>query len=266
MEHVGGRWSGAPQAGSSRGGRRSQELVDYERVATRYEEGRALPAQVLARWGEVVRPYLPPQTRRVLDVGAGTGIFARAWPSWTRASVVAVEPSAAMVLAGTQADPGVRFIRGVAETLPVRDGTADVVWVSTALHHFGDTHRAVGEMDRVLHPAGRVFVRTYAPGRTEMTWADEFPGRARWQARFHSEEVLVALFDVHGFDLVEVREVLEWSETYADSARWVARMRHADSMLTALTDEDIAAGLDVLRSQPSKIGRMELTLFVFERP
>jgi SAM-dependent methyltransferase len=247
-------------------GRSSQEWVDYERVAPLYEEGRALPAHVLARWGEAVRPYLPSVTRRVLDLGAGTGIFARAWPGWTRAAVVAVEPSAAMVLAGTRADPGTRFVRAVAEALPLRDGTVDVVWISTALHHFGDIPRAVAEVHRVLSPSGRVFVRTYASGRTEVTWADEFPGRAKWQARFHSERELGALFGTHGFDLVDVQDVLEWTETYADSARWVARMRHADSILTALSDEEIDAGLDVLRSRPSKVGRIELTLFVFGRP
>ena len=247
-------------------GRRSQEWVDYERIAPLYAEGRALPAQVLARWGEAVRPYLPSVTRRVLDLGAGTGIFARAWPAWTQAAVVAVEPSAAMVLAGTRADPGTRFVRAVAEALPLRDGTVDVVWISTALHHFGDIHRAVAEVQRVLSPTGRVLVRTYASGRTEISWANEFPGRAKWQARFHSERELGALFDTHGFDLVDVRDVLEWTESYADSARWVAGMRHADSLLTALSDEEIAAGLDVLRSHPSKVGRMELTLFVFGRP
>jgi SAM-dependent methyltransferase len=154
----------------------------------------------------------------------------------------------------------------VAEALPLRDGSVDVVWISTALHHFGDIHQAVAEVHRVLSPTGRVFVRTYASGRTEVTWADEFPGRAKWQARFHSERELRALFETHGFDLVHVQDVLEWTETYADSARWVACMRHADSILTALSDGEIDAGLDVLRSHPSRVGRIELTLFVFGRP
>ncbi|MGH9212443.1 MAG: class I SAM-dependent methyltransferase [Acidimicrobiales bacterium] len=244
-------------------GRRSQELVDYERVAALYEEGRALPAQVLARWGDAVRPYLPAGTRRLLDLGAGTGIFARAWPGWTHATVVALEPSAAMILAVARKDPGVTFIRGVAEDLPLRHRTMNVVWISTALHHFADLDRALAEIERVLDPAGRVLVRTYAPGRTEMTWADEFPGRAKWQTRFHTEHELATAFEGHGFELIDSRDVLEWTETYADSARWVTRMRHADSMLTALTDEEIDAGTAALRSQPSKIGQLEVTLFVF---
>lgn len=246
-------------------GHPSQRLVDYERVAALYEEGRGLPTRVLARWGDAVRPYLPSDARRVLDLGAGTGIFARAWPDWTPVSVLALEPSTAMIQAGTRVDPEVQFIRGVAEALPVRDETVDVVWISTALHHFADLDRALSEIGRVLDPAGRVLVRTFAPGRTEITWADEFPGRAKWRARFHTERQLVAQFDEHGFELMDSRDVLEWTETYADSARWVARMRHADSMLTALTDDEIDAGLHALCNQPSKVGRSELTLFVFRR-
>ena len=240
-------------------------FVDYEHVADRYAEGRSLPIEVLDRWRVAVRPYLPSGSIRVLDVGAGTGIFAGAWPRWTPTVVLALEPSAEMIRAGHVVDPAVTFVRGLAEALPVSDGCAGVVWVSTALHHFGDVHQAVDEIGRVLNRAGRVLVRTYAPGRTEVTWADEFPGRSKWQARFHRAEELIALFYGHGFDVVDVREVLEGMETYAQSAQWAARMRHADSMLTALNDDEIAAGLDILIARSSKVGRLELTLFVFER-
>ena len=73
--------------------------VDYQRtdVARRYSQGRELPDDVLDRWGAAVRPHLPSRPGlRVLDLGAGTGIFARAWPSWTSCEVVAVEPAAGM--------------------------------------------------------------------------------------------------------------------------------------------------------------------------
>jgi hypothetical protein len=42
-------------------------------------------------------------------------------------------------------------------------------------------------------------------------------------------------------------------------------MRHADSMLTALSDEEIAEGVSRLRSTPARMGRVEVTLFVFEQ-
>jgi SAM-dependent methyltransferase len=261
--------TGAPDDASSgpagaHGPHRSQGFVDYERVATRYQQGRSLPRGVLDRWAGAVRPYLPRVHIRVADVGAGTGIFADAWPRWTPATVVAVEPSAAMVAAGGVNDPHVGFVHGVAEALALRDECVDVVWVSTALHHFADVQQAVGEFARVLGRGGRVLVRTYVPGRTEMSWVAEFPGRAKWEARCHTEQQLTGIFGEHGFDLADARDVLEWTESYAESAAWVERMRDADSILTALSNEDIAQGLQNLRSTPAKIGRLELTLLVFE--
>jgi ubiquinone/menaquinone biosynthesis C-methylase UbiE len=244
---------------------RSQDYVDYERVATRFQEGRSLGADVLDRWRDAVKPYLPPGRIRVADVGAGTGIFAAAWPRWTDATVVAVEPSAAMAGAGDVDDPDVTYVRGTAEALPLRDGGADVAWVSTALHHFADVHQAVRELARILGPRRRVLVRTYAPDRTEITWVNELPGRAKWEARCHTEPQLIEIFRPHGFDLIDAREVLEGMETYARSADWVERMRHADSMLTALSDEEIAEGVSRLRSTPARMGRVEVTLFVFEQ-
>jgi len=224
-----------------------------------------LPAEVLERWGSAVRPYLRSGPMRVVDVGAGTGIFAAAWPRWAVASVVGVEPSAAMIRAGDVVDPAVSFVQGVAEALPLRDASADVVWVSTALHHFGHVHQSVGEFARVLRSSGRVLVRTYVPGRTAVTWADEFPGRSKWLARFPTEGELEGMFRPHAFTLTDAREVLEWTETYGASARWVERMRDADSMLTALSDEEVAQGLDALRADPSRLSRLELTLLVFTR-
>ncbi len=89
-------------------------------------------------------------------------------------------------------------------------------------------------------------------------------GRAKWVGRFHTERELRHLFDHGGFDVVDIVEVLGWKETYSASADWVAMMRHADSMFTALTDDEIAAGLEILRSQPDRMGKLEVTLLTFE--
>jgi ubiquinone/menaquinone biosynthesis C-methylase UbiE len=244
---------------------RSHGYVDYERVASRYQQGRSLAADVLERWGDAVEPYLPAGPMRVADVGAGTGIFAAAWPLWTEATVVAIEPSAAMAGAGGVDDPDVTFVLGTAEALPLRDGSVDVAWVSTALHHFADVHQAVRELARVLGPGRHVLVRTYAPGRSEITWLDEFPGRAKWEARCYTERQLIEIFRPHGFGLIDAREVLEGTEAYAKFAEWVERMRDADSVLTALSDDEITEGVSRLRATPTRMGRVEVSLFVFEQ-
>jgi ubiquinone/menaquinone biosynthesis C-methylase UbiE len=237
--------------------------VDYSRMADRYRVGRALPPDVLARWRDAVLPHLPDRPLQVADIGAGTGIFAAAWPGWAPASVVAVEPNDAMIRAG---QPAVRYVRGVAERLPLRTGSVDVAWVSTALHHFVDPRRAVAECVRVVRTTGCVLVRTFLPGRTEITWMGVFAGHAKALDRFPDLSQLSDLFAGHGLVASHVEEVVEDSWTFARLADWVERMRHADSMLTALTDGEVAEGLRVLRSRPDRLARTVLSLVVFRRP
>jgi ubiquinone/menaquinone biosynthesis C-methylase UbiE len=71
--------------------------VDYDHIARRYQEGRALTDPALDVWWAAAARFLP-ATRplTVLDLGAGTGIFARAWPRWCDCRVIAVEPSDGM--------------------------------------------------------------------------------------------------------------------------------------------------------------------------
>lgn len=236
--------------------------VDYARVADRYRVGRALSPAVLDRWRDAVLPRIPDPPVLVVDVGAGTGLFSVAWPRWTPATVVAVEPSAEMIRAG---DDGVRYVQGVAEYLPLATGCADVVWISTALHHFTDLPRAVWECVRVLRDSGRLLVRTFLPGRTEITWMGAFHGREKALTRFMDLDRLAAVFAPHGLVVDHVGEVFEEVWSFAESAEWVERMRHADSMLTALTDEEVAAGLRALRAEPDRQARNELSLVVFRR-
>lgn len=196
------------------------------------------------------------------DVGAGTGIFAAAWPRWSAETVVAIEPSEEMIRTGGHP---VGYVRGLAEELPLASGSVDVVWVSTALHHFFDMGQAVAELGRVLCDDGRVLVRTLLPERTTRSWFDLFPGRSKALARCLGLDELVALFGPHGFVTSHVEEVLEGTFSFAETADWVEQMQHADSMLTALTGDEIADGVRALRSTPLEEVRVEMSLVVFER-
>lgn len=89
---------------------------------------------------------------RVVDVGAGTGKLS-ALLAARAGMVVAVEPLAGMreVLAGQV--PAARVVGGVAEALPLRDGSAQVLTVAQAFHWF-DGPAALAEFARVLAPGG----------------------------------------------------------------------------------------------------------------
>jgi len=244
----------------------ASKLVDYQAAAARYRTGRALPDDVLDRWGAAVRPHLghlPNRTIRVADVGAGTGIFAAAWPRWTDATVVAVEPTPGMIAEG---DPSVAYVRARAEALPVASRGVDVVWVSAALHHFTDQARAIAEFDRVLDDGGQVMIRTFLPERSGPTWLDSFPGRERAIARCIDLARLSGLLGAGGLVLCHIEELVEQTRTFAEIAEWVERMRHADSLLTALTDDEVAEGVRRLRSTPDERGGIGLSLVVFDRP
>lgn len=248
--------------GSGSGSGSGSELVDYEAAAARYHGGRAIPAEGLDRWGTVVRPHLPAGEGgrlRVLDLGAGTGIFAAAWPDWGATHVVAVEVAAAMIAERQAPAP---YVRGQAERLPLTAGSVDLVWASTSFHHFRDPAAAVAEIDRVLAPGGRVMIRTFLPERSPPGWMGVFPGRERALARAIDLAGYTDRFRPAGLRVVHVEEVAGSATRFGEAADWVERMRHADSLLTALTDDEVAAGVRALRSAPGEPAGLELSLVV----
>lgn len=123
---------------------------------------------VPALFGQWVQPSLdavhPTEGERLLDVGTGTGAVARAALARVGAtgSVVAVDPNEGMLSVAARLAPGLDVRRGVAEQLPLDDDAADCVTCQFALMFFEDPVRAVAEMGRVVRPAGRVAVTTWA--------------------------------------------------------------------------------------------------------
>ncbi len=102
--------------------------------------------------GDVVDWLIPRGTRRVVDLGAGTGKFTRALVD-RGLDVVAVEPSAGMREVFAQTVAGAEVIAGSAEDIPLEDASVDAVVVAQAWH-WVDSTRAVPEVARILRPGG----------------------------------------------------------------------------------------------------------------
>lgn len=248
-------------------------VVDYgsRDVARRYASHRALGEDVLERWGVVVRRFITPpyaQPCRVLDVGAGTGIFARAWPRWVPCEVVALEPSvtmrAEMVAAGIPA--GVRVIAGRGECLPLRAATVDVAWLSAVVHHLAELDACARELRRVIADDGVVLIRGLLADRGAPPGLRFLPGWQRALASFPSAATVDAAMSEAGFRMMERAEVPDHGpSTVGEAAAWVGRMRHADSMLGRLTDEEIAEGLTRMdaRGPDQPLEPFALTLLAF---
>jgi len=109
------------------------------------------------------------QSTRVVDLGCGTGKLTRML-AFSR--VVGVEPLPPMLATFREQLPDVPVIVAIAEAIPLRDSSSDVVTCASAFHWF-DHARALPELHRVLRPGGRLAIIWNR--RDELTgWPEEF--------------------------------------------------------------------------------------------
>lgn len=123
-----------------------------------------------------IRPTYPPQAlrwavgaerKRVLDLGAGTGLLSRVALALGH-EVIAVEPDPGMRARFDVATPGVTALAGSAEEIPLPDGSVDAVVAGQAYHWF-DRERAHPEVARVLKTGG-VFAPMWNERRVDVPW------------------------------------------------------------------------------------------------
>ncbi len=172
--------SGPPPSGEDPDWRAYDSIApDYARVmAPRME----LPAADLASWLGI-RPGW-----RVLDVGTGTGVAARAalTAAGGRATVVGVDRSVPML------------------DLPFRDSTFDAVAGNFVLSHFTKVETALFDMLRVLRPGGRMGFTAWGPGN------DAFSGAWQEVAEGFAEREIIA----------DARtRAIPWDELFSDLGR-----------------------------------------------
>ena len=111
--------------------------------------------------------------QKVLDVACGTGVLARS--AFERVqpggAVAGLDRNDGMLAVARRKAPGISWLSGRAESLPFGDEPFDAVVSQFGLMFFEDQIEALGEMWRVLRPAGRLVVAVWAP-------IDRLPGYA----------------------------------------------------------------------------------------
>ena len=114
---------------------------------------------------------------RVLEIGFGFGGTLGEYPRAQVREVVGLEPNPGMVRRARRflatAPFPVRFVRGVAETMPFEAATFDTVVSNWTLCSLDRLAEALGEIHRVLAPGGRLLFLEHGLSRE--------PGLARWQ-------------------------------------------------------------------------------------
>lgn len=142
---------------------------------------------------EIARPGYPDEALAILatdlgvttaatvcDLAAGTGKLTRRLVD-LGASVIAVEPVAAMREQARATVPDAQVVDGTADAIPLPDASVDVVTVAQAFHWF-DADAALAEIARVLKPGGGLALLWNE--RDERTaWVAEMSRLIRWHER-----------------------------------------------------------------------------------
>ncbi len=138
-------------------------------VAAAYERGRAdyEPAVVGALAAELGLD----KGDRVLDLAAGTGKLTRALLAWGL-DITAVEPQMELREVLAEGVGAERVIEGVAEDIPLPDGSMRAVTVADGFHWF-EAAPALAEIARVLEPGGGLAILASMPDWSGASWADE---------------------------------------------------------------------------------------------
>lgn len=178
----------------------------YARVLAKNE-----PAEMRARRVELLAGL----HGRVVEVGAGSGANFPHYPP-TVTEVVAVEPEAYLradaIRAAAQAPVSVTVVDGVADALPLEDGSCDAAVACLVLCSVPDQRSALAEIARVLRsPSGelRYFEHVLAE-KPRTARAQRVVDRLFWPRAFggcHTARDTPAAIAAAGFEVVEQERI-----------------------------------------------------------
>lgn len=109
---------------------------------------------------ELVLRHVDLRGKRILDVGCGIGAYLGQFLRFS-ANTYGVELDMERLVRAKEQAPGV--LQSVAEHLPFRTGTFDMVFLHEVLEHVSDDAQAVREACRVIRKGGQIVI--YVPNR-----------------------------------------------------------------------------------------------------
>jgi ubiquinone/menaquinone biosynthesis C-methylase UbiE len=185
----------------------------YDRVRAPLHEGPARDLVALLQLGP---------DDRVLDVGTGTGVAARAAQEATAPGGLVIGVDTSLQMLRMAGERGVRLrAQAQALDLPFADGAFTAVTAAFVIFFFKKYETALHDLKRVLHPGGRLGVTTWGPIEDEFrrAWraiAEAFVGRemlsdamrqaAPWERHFSDPAKLKEALRDSGFREVRVEE------------------------------------------------------------
>ena len=146
--------------------KKEQVTTMFDGIADNYDSlNRVISMGIDKSWRrKLVAMAANKKPKTIVDVATGTGDLAISLTSIPSASITGIDIAVEMLEIGKQKitqrklDRKINMIVGDAESLPVSDNTVDVVTVAFGVRNFGDLHKGLSEIYRILKPDGQLFV------------------------------------------------------------------------------------------------------------
>ncbi len=187
---------------------------------------------------------------RVLDLGAGTGIFSRQLRDRV-GQIIAVEPSSSMRETMLATTPGVTVLDGRDDAIPLEDASVDAVVVAQAFHWF-DAPRALAEIHRVL-VAGGGLALVWNERDESIDWMAALTHAMRWDVHrpYSSNDDVARVVETGPFENVERRQFAHRQLLTRDQ---VYRRVLTTSYVSIMDDADQRALLEDVRRVIEPLG------------
>jgi ubiquinone/menaquinone biosynthesis C-methylase UbiE len=232
--------------------------MDYDAtdIAVTYDRGRDHGPEFLDLWMNVVSSHVKDQRiKTILDLGCGTGRFSEALAIHFDAEIIGIDPSTKMLeqARSKQHDSRVRYETGHGESIPLRDNSVDLVFISMIFHHLENASLMARECRRVLREDGTVFMRAGTRERiSSYPYVDYFPeSRAILEKCLPTNTCVREVFEAAGFRMLTLELVTQQiASSYTAYAEKLSA--GADSILASLSQRDFDAGMQALRAHAAQ--------------
>ena len=217
----------------------------FDSVAPRYDLMNDVMSLGIHRiWKRIFATRLrPTPMRTLLDLASGTGDIVANWRRLGGGAVLATDINAAMLSVGRDRAiarglvSGITHIVADAESLPLPDGSADVVSIAFGLRNCTDKLAVLAEARRLLRPGGRFFCLEFS--RLQVGAAQ--PLYDRW-----SFDVLPRAGKLLAGDSESYRYLAESIRMFPDQETLAGLMRQAG--LARVAHENLSGGIAAIHS------------------
>jgi SAM-dependent methyltransferase len=237
------------------------EICDYQgsRYRTDFWEGQGREYEDRVE-RIALRRLLPPQGRRLMEIGAGYGRLADQYRGYDEVILLDYAPSQLQQARERLGDDGFCYVAADLYRMPLVDSCLDTAVMVRVMHHVQDPPRALSEISRVLTPLG-AFILEYANKRNFKAILRYLLRRQEWDPFSIQPVEFVRLnFDFHP---AYIQRQLRGAGFDVEDELAVSTFRL--SLLKRLVPARLLASLDALIQRPTARLKLSPSLFLRAR-